>query len=98
MTLDEAIKHCDEKAEFLFNKAVMNEDFKCGECAKEHHQLYLWLKELKQLRQALKNIRTEIEALDMQPDGIHVSSYTRHDTVTQILQIIDCHVGEGNKE
>ena len=46
----------------------------------------------------LEDIRAEIEVLDMQPDGIHVSSYTRHDTVTQILQIIDCHNGEGGKE
>lgn len=34
ITLDEAIKHCEEKAD-------------CSECGKEHEQLAYWLKELK---------------------------------------------------
>ena len=38
MKLDEAIKHCEEKAR------------DCSECAKEHEQLAQWLKELKQLK------------------------------------------------
>lgn len=33
MTLEEAIKHCEEKAD-------------CTECGKEHQQLAHWLKEL----------------------------------------------------
>lgn len=37
MTLDEAIKHCEEKSD-------------CSECSKEHQQLAEWLKELKKLR------------------------------------------------
>ena len=58
MTLDEAIKHCEEKAEELYCKA--DEDYffdgdwgkklYCTECAKEHEQLAEWLKELKGLR------------------------------------------------
>ena len=39
MTLDQAIKHCEEKAEC-----------KDGECSKEHAQLAEWLKELKYYR------------------------------------------------
>ena len=40
MTLDEAIKHCEDVA-----------DSKCDECGVEHRQLAEWLKELKQLRE-----------------------------------------------
>ena len=44
MTLDEAIKHCEEKS--------------CGnsKCALEHRQLAEWLEELKEYR---KNVRKE---------------------------------------
>ena len=38
MTIEEAIKHCEEKASG------------CSECAKEHAQLAGWLKELVELR------------------------------------------------
>jgi hypothetical protein len=55
MTLDEAIKHCEEKAEEI-RKAneEMPTDCKLSEelceCAREHEQLAGWLKELKALR------------------------------------------------
>lgn len=68
MTLDEAIKHCKEKAkelrieaeqvrdigEVISNpKQPYNEPVKnCLECAKEHEQLAEWLKELKERREA----------------------------------------------
>lgn len=39
MTLDEAIKHCEEVA-----------DSKCDECGAEHRQLAEWLKELKRMK------------------------------------------------
>lgn len=56
MTLDEAIKHCKEKADEL-NKEVLNqanlcnarEMAECQECAREHEQLAEWLKDYKQL-------------------------------------------------
>ena len=55
MTLDEAIKHCEEKAKEQREKATAiaraKEPFykyaECAECAKEHEQLAEWLKELK---------------------------------------------------
>lgn len=58
MTLEEAIKHCEEKAEELEEAAWENRlQFetletisKCEECAKEHRQLAEWLKELKAWR------------------------------------------------
>ena len=61
MTLDEAIKHCEEVAEenekFCFKKGgkggYFNEDtdWNNRKCAKEHRQLAAWLTELKQLRE-----------------------------------------------
>lgn len=61
MTLDEAIKHCEEVAEenektiayytIQGDKEWLDECEKdCIECAKEHRQLAEWLKELKELR------------------------------------------------
>lgn len=59
MTLDEAIKHCEEKAEELKKDADYfdaphgmdtSARTNCLECAEEHEQLAEWLKELKQLR------------------------------------------------
>ena len=45
MTLDEAIKHCKEKA-----------SGECSECAKEHYQLMEWLVDYKRLRKMEKEI------------------------------------------
>ena len=55
MTLDEAIKHCEEKVEMLKIEArhmpSYSEDIEpCLECAREHEQLAEWLKELKALK------------------------------------------------
>lgn len=44
MKLDEAIKHCEEKAKELSGKG-------CNECARDHEQLAEWLKELKDLKE-----------------------------------------------
>lgn len=48
MTLDEAIKHCEEVAE---DRAGCAED-----CVEEHRQLAEWLKELKRLRAVIDNM------------------------------------------
>lgn len=55
MTLEEAIKHCEEKAKEIWQaNEEMPSDCKLSkdlcECAKEHEQLAEWLKELKDLR------------------------------------------------
>ena len=53
MTIEEAIKHCEEVAEELEEEAVKGccDDTEimdnCLECAKEHRQLAEWLRELK---------------------------------------------------
>jgi hypothetical protein len=51
MTIDEAIKHCEEVAERLEGKdGYAYTDSTCDECAKEHRQLAEWLRELRELR------------------------------------------------
>lgn len=64
MELDEAIKHCKEKAKELSDKAYsqwgknMTEEqaYDCNECAREHEQLAEWLTDYKRLK-ALENDR-----------------------------------------
>lgn len=69
MTLDEAIKHCEEKAEELEEEAVkgccddteiMNN---CIKCAEEHRQLAEWLRELKKDRKILDGLRIYFQSL-----------------------------------
>ena len=49
MTLDEAIQHCEEKAQ-------------CGtDCGMEHKQLADWLKELKTLRKKVEDLEEKLE-------------------------------------
>ena len=67
LSLDEAIKHCEEKAEELRERSdVLSETSTtpkgqeisdCLECAEEHEQLAEWLKELKELREAMEIIK-----------------------------------------
>lgn len=66
MTLEEAIKHCEEVAESK-KKQVENGDWEkgspterdCHECASEHRQLAEWLKELKKYREWLKSFNPD---------------------------------------
>jgi hypothetical protein len=56
MTIDEAIKHCEEVAErkeasYKADLALGLGTNDCKECAKEHRQLAEWLKELKTYRE-----------------------------------------------
>lgn len=58
MTLDEAIKHCEEIAEKYCEKVedgLTADDF-CDSCASEHRQLAEWLRELKKWRALRDNI------------------------------------------
>ena len=60
MSLEEAIKHCEEKA--------------CGntECANEHRQLAEWLKELQRLKSLPSNLDEAAEEFsDGEWDGLH---------------------------
>ena len=51
MTLDEAIKYCEEEAEKYMEYGIETE---CYQCAKEHEQLAEWLKELKEAKRLLR--------------------------------------------
>ena len=59
MTLDEAIKHCEEVAEENDRQYSENPEqlgytekfYDCKECADEHRQLAEWLKELKKYKE-----------------------------------------------
>ena len=54
MTLEEAIKHCEEVAEKYCEKVeegLTADDF-CDSCASEHRQLAEWLRELKDYKDA----------------------------------------------
>lgn len=56
MTLDEAIRHCEEKAKEQKKKGELADAYNlesenCYECAREHEQLAEWLKELKEFRE-----------------------------------------------
>jgi len=65
LTLEEAIKHCEEVAErkqqegFFRNTRANTstvEGSKCYECAQEHRQLAAWLKKLQAYEEARKEI------------------------------------------
>lgn len=64
MTLDEAIRHCEEVAESEEQKykewkgdySHLKKIDSCLECAKEHRQLAEWLRELKAYREAREEI------------------------------------------
>lgn len=58
MSLEEAIKHCEEVAELneectrIYNEqGEIMASCSCKECAKEHRQLAEWLRELKVYRE-----------------------------------------------
>ena len=69
MTLDEAIKYCEEVAEekdksvelYRAVKATEGLITKCENCAKEHRQLAEWLRELKRYRE--RNMNEELKML-----------------------------------
>lgn len=70
MTLDEAIKHCEEKAEEKrkdYERAcaynIPSEG--CLKCAEEHEQLAEWLKELAEYQKLFKSPKEAEEVLNM---------------------------------
>lgn len=60
MTINEAIKHCEEEAEKYMEYGIETE---CYQCGKEHEQLAEWLKELKELREENKVLIQECDRL-----------------------------------
>lgn len=72
MTIDEAIKHCEEVAEKNEAQAEKWQEeggeewgktTACRECASDHRQLAAWLRELKDLREENKVLANECDRL-----------------------------------
>lgn len=106
MSLDEAIIHAEEVAEENEKRAEYssgriengmgifyeNEANKCLECAKEHRQLAEWLKELKQKRQAIEYIKTEIIKYRNDHDEWSYYHVGRVDGLDDALEIVDKYI------
>lgn len=75
MTLDVAIKHCEEKAKEQreIAKCYISTEYprvraqrrKCLKCAKEHEQLAEWLKELAEYQKLFESPKEAEEVLNM---------------------------------
>lgn len=63
MTIDEAIKHCEEVAEEHTKYNFYGGYESCDECAKEHRQLAEWLRELKKDRKILDGLSIYFQSL-----------------------------------
>ena len=78
MTLDEAIKHCEEVAEKYCEKVeegLTADDF-CDSCASEHRQLAEWLRELKYIK-TMTSVYEKIRKGNMK-DGV-IDAIDDHD-------------------
>lgn len=71
MTLDEAIKHCEEVAEknekranWFWGKEGNPNYEECVECASEHRQLAEWLRELVHLRNITEYLRDMVTCFE----------------------------------
>lgn len=72
MTIDEAIKHCEEVAEKYCDaveEGLKPDDF-CDSCASEHRQLAEWLRELIHLRNITEYIRDMVTCFEF-VDSMH---------------------------
>lgn len=72
LSLDETIKHCEEKAEEsrknepIFRYAADEKEAdKCLNCAEEHEQLAEWLKELAEYQKLFESPKEAEEVLNM---------------------------------
>ena len=78
MTIDEAIKHCEEVAEAEEQKykewkgdySHLKKIDSCLECAKDYRQLAEWLKELVHLRNITEYIRDMVTCFEFM-DSMH---------------------------
>ena len=84
MSIDEAIKHAEEVAQekrYEYQECLAIHDMEnardCGKCGEEHRQLAEWLKDLKQTRQAIEDIKAEIE--EKRNEAIEEKRYCSHE-------------------
>lgn len=91
MTLDEAIRHCEEVAEEKEQEAKeahVLSGMDCMECASEHRQLAEWLRELKAYREARDEIIRKRDSSQWSELVVHGFSHAIH--------TIDNHLKEVN--
>ena len=92
LSLEEAIKHCEEVAEeqewqaYKSISRTYDERMSCEECAKEHRQLADWLKKLK----AYEEAREEIACLPI--------VWEEGEGIRKCIDILDKHLLEVNAD
>lgn len=98
MIVQEAIKHCEEKAKEKYAEGMLchanpNDDLLdgCIKCAKEHEQLAEWLKELEQYR-ALGTVEELKEAREKQipkkPLKVKGDCYSKAKDGTELYEVL----------
>lgn len=98
MTLDEAIRHCEEVAEenencyerWSIHHPKVGKEQTCLECAAEHRQLAEWLKELKAYREAREEIIRKRDSSQWSELVVHGFSHA--------IYTIDNHLKEVNAD
>ena len=93
MTLDEAIRHCDDVAEEKEQEAKeahVLSGMDCMECAEEHRQLAEWLRELKAYREAREEIIRKRDSSQWSELVVHGFSHA--------IYTIDNHLKEVNAD
>ena len=100
MTLDEAIKNAEEVAENIEKNGIFKHPDNLRDCAEEHRQLAEWLKELKQTRQAIEDIKEKIAKCKSAWEAEEWDYYTagRSEAYRDALIIIDEHIGKEQSE
>ena len=93
MTIDEAIRHCEEVAEEKEQEAKeahVLSGMDCMECAEEHRQLAEWLRELKAYREAREEIIRKRDSSQWSELVVHGFSHA--------IYTIDNHLKEVNAD
>ena len=110
MDIDSAIKHCEEVAKqkewdanvlddmplFGMNAEDERELESYYKCAEEHRQLAEWLKELKQTRQTIEDIKAEIKSLVT--EGENDYQLGMNGAIMKCYQIINKHISGKEQE
>ena len=79
MTIDEAIKHCEETAEKYFEYGIESE---CYQCGKEHEQLAEWLTDYKELKNSVGAVKLEL--LKEAQAELEKRGNMLHDTIAEL--------------
>lgn len=85
MTIDEAIVHAREVAEYN-RKCNENSDcidIECERCAEEHEQIVKWLEELKELREKNETLKALYE--DVRKEGNNLLKRERNKAIDDLI-------------